>query len=286
MILITGANGHFGKATIEHLIKEVPVNTVSGLVRSEEKGADLRSLGVPALIGDYDDPASLAAAMRGVEKLLLVSGSDLEHRVDQHRRVIDAARQAGVRQVVYTSFYREHDEGGALGAVAAGHVATERYIRESGIDYTFLLNTLYAEVLPLFFGPAVLDQGIYLPAGDGRISVVERDEMARAAAAVLAGEGHAGKSYVLANTRNYSMRDIAALLTEISGHPVTYTPAEPDAYRQAMQDAGVPAEAIGMTETFCRAIANGEFKTAHSDLPLLLDREPLPLRDFIQRTYG
>ena len=286
MILVTGANGHFGAATIDHLLQHVPVNNIVGLVRSEEKGADLRRKGVTVRVGDYAEPASLNDAFRGVTKMLLVSGTDLEHRAAQHRHVIDAAAAAGVEHIVYTSFYRHEDAGGVLGQLADGHVATEAHLEQSGVPYTLLLNTLYAEVLPLFFGPAVLDQGIYLPAGDGAFSPAERDDMAEAAARILAGDGHAGQSYVIANTRNHTFSEIAGMIAEVSGKEVTYTAAETGQFRQVMQGAGVPDEAIGMTIAFSQAIAQGELRTPQSDLPALLGREPRSLRAFLERTYG
>ena len=286
MILITGANGHLGAATIGHLLQSLPADRIAGMVRSAEKGEELRRKGVTVRVGDYAKPKTLTESFRGVKKLLLVSGTDLENRIEQHRHAIDAAVEAGVEHVVYTSVYRRENAGGVLGKLAEGHIATEEYLKQSGLPYTFLLNTLYAEVLPLFFGPAVLEQGIYLPAGDGAFSPAERDEMAEAAARILTGKGHAGRSYAIANVQNHTYAEIAAMLSDITGKEIAYTPAEPGQFTKVMQGAGVPDEAIDVTVAFSQAIAQGELRTPQTDLPALLGREPRPLREFLQRTYG
>lgn len=154
MILVTGATGHFGGATIEYLLKkDVAPEEISVLVRNASKATTLKEKGISVKIGDYNDYPSLLDAMKGVDKLLLVSGTDIANRLDQHKRAIDAAKEAGVKQVIYTSFARKNETASnPLGPVGASHIATDRYLKASGLPYTIMLNGLYADVLPMFLG--------------------------------------------------------------------------------------------------------------------------------------
>ena len=168
-ILVTGATGGLGKVVVETLLQTVRPDQLSVLARDPAKAADLQAQGVAVKQGDYSDYASLTAAFAGIDKLFLVSGNDLPNRVPQHTNVINAAKEAGVKHVVYTSFQRKTEDGSSAAAfIAEGHLATEKLLEASGLTYTILKNALYLEVLPLFMGP-VLDTGtLYLPAGEGR----------------------------------------------------------------------------------------------------------------------
>jgi len=139
-ILITGARGHFGKATIDFLLRKgISANQISALTRNEEKAADLKAKGIEVKIGTYDDPASLIAAFKGVEQLLFVSGSDVVHRQKQHENIVDAAIAAGIKQIIYTSFVRKSDTS-SLGIMATAHVETDKLIKASGTDLENLLG--------------------------------------------------------------------------------------------------------------------------------------------------
>jgi len=163
-ILVTGATGGLGKAVVENLLKTTSSAQLSVLVRDPAKAADLQAQGVTIRQGDYEDYASLTAAFVGVEKLLLVAGNDVPRRTPQHTNVINAAKEAGVKHLVYTSFQRKTEDGSSpIAFVTDAHLATEKLLHESGLVYTILLNSLYLDVLPQLMGPQVLETGtIYL----------------------------------------------------------------------------------------------------------------------------
>lgn len=287
MILVTGATGQFGKATINALLKKnVPAGSISALVRDLTKATDLKEKGIPLKAGDYDDAASLLSALRGVNKLLLVSGNDIPNRARQQRNVVEAAVAAGVTHIVYTSFLRKNETAGSpIAAVAASHIETEHIIKESGIPYTIMRNSLYADILPVFMGEKVLETGIYLPAGNGSASFVLRQDMAEAAAEILTGSGHENKDYIIANERNYTMYDVAAILSELSGEEIPYTSPATATYTDTLSKAGVPEEYIQLIAGFSEAIEQGEFETSHSDLRELLGRTPTDIKEYLKSVY-
>src|SRR4051812_2087006 len=164
MILVTGANGHLGRAIINSLLKKgVSANTIIGLVREESKAQDLQAKGIELRVGDYDWYTTLVKAFAGVEKLILVSGRDLTTRVEQHDNVITAAKEVGVKHILYTSFFNENKfKNSPFDFVSSSVKATDATIKNSGIAYTLFKDNLYAELLPVMFGQNVFKSGIYL----------------------------------------------------------------------------------------------------------------------------
>ena len=287
MILITGATGHFGKAAINSLLdKGIPASNITALIRDESKAADLQEKGIQIKLGDYHNYDSLNNALKGVDKLLLVSSSDLSERLTQHKNVINAAKENGVKHIVYTSIDIESFTASVIPLVSQIHSDTADYLKESGVPYTLLNDTLYADLVPMFAGEKVLETGIFFPAGDGKTPFVARAEMAEAAAVVLTTEGHENKSYAITAATAYSFTEIAAMLTEISGKDVQYLKPEADAYIAALVNAGVPEGDAAFFAGFGVAIGKGEFDTNRSDLAKLLGRKPMELKEFLKTIYG
>lgn len=287
MILITGATGHFGKATIESLLKKgVDKNNIRALVRNEAKAEIIKSLGVQTILGDYSDPDSLLSAFNGIDKLLFISSSDMENRTHQHINVISAAKEAGVKHLIYTSVERSTDsENSPLSFVLNSHMATEKAIKVSGIDYTILRNNLYLDTLPWFLGQNVLNTGVFLPAGEGKVGFLLRSEMAEAAANILITEGHENKEYDLSAIEPISFGEIADFLSEITGKKIHYHSPELQVYIEALTNAGVPKEYAGMFGAFAEAAKQGELKSGKSDIVKILGRNPLSVKDFLKSIY-
>src|SRR5665648_41629 len=148
MILITGSTGNLGKATISYLLKKINAKEIAALARNEEKSAELKSKGVDVRIGDYTNKDSLVKAFQGVGKLLLISSSDLADRATQHINAINAAKLAGVKHIIYTSFQRTNESAdSALGFIANDHLKTEKHLKETGIIYTVFKNGFYADMV-------------------------------------------------------------------------------------------------------------------------------------------
>lgn len=288
MILVTGATGNYGKSTIDFLLKKgYSSSNIVALVRDEEKAADLKSKGITIRIGDYNNYEQLVAAFTGVEKLLLVSGSDVVNRGKQQENVVNAAKQAGVKHILYTSFERKNDtETSPIALLGKSHIDTENLIKASGLTYTIFRNNLYLDALPMFFGEQVLTTGIFLPAGDAKSAFAWRNDMAEATANVLTSQGHENKEYSLSNTENISIREIAQDLTEIVGKQINYVSPPQDVYLETLTKAGVPAEYIGMLAGFAEAIKQGEFSTEKTDLETLLGRKPTTAKQYFSMVYG
>ena len=287
MILITGASGHFGKATIEHLLnKGVSENNIAALVRDENKAQDLKAKGVQIKIGDYNQYKTLVDAFKGINQLVLVSSSDLEQRTQQQLNAINAAKEAGVKYIYYTSFERKNETAHSpIAAVALSHIDTEKAIKESGLTYTIFKNNLYMEVFLFFFGDKVLEQGIYFPAGNTKAGYASRTDMAEAMANVILSEKHRNKVYSINHTDNVSMNEIAETLSELAGKTINYYSPSAEEYMNTLTQAGVPAPYINMFAGFAEAIKQGEFETTQTDLETLLNRKPTSLKEFLSQTY-
>ena len=287
MILVTGATGNYGKATIDFLLKKgISANSISALVRDEAKAEDLKAKGINLRIGDYDNYATLVEAFKGVDKLLLVSGSDVVNRGQQHENAVKAAKEAGVNHILYTSFERKNDtETSPIAFLAKSHIDTENLIKASGMTYTILKNNLYLDALPMFFGEQVLVTGIFLPAGDTKSAFALRNDMAEATANILTSEGHGNKEYSFSNTENISLQEIAQILSEIVGKQINYVSPPQDLYVETLTAAGVPAEYIGMFAGFAEAIKQGEFSAEKTDLENLLGRKPTTAKAFLKEIY-
>ena len=287
IILVTGATGNLGKATINALLnKGVHANNIIALVRDETKAATLKEKGITLKVGDYDNYPSLVEAFKGVEKLVLVSARDLVNRTVQHNNVVKAAKEAGVSHLLYTSFF----DGNAIknspfDFVSSTVKQTNQVIKESGIPYTIFQDNLYMELLPMLFGEKVIEAGIYLPAGEGKASYVSRIDIADALANVLLQDGHVNKEYNISNAENVSMPDIASLLSSLAGKEISYVSPSPAEYMTTMEKFGVPAQFIKIFAGISEAIKIGEFQSAATDLESLLGRKPLTVKDFIKQTY-
>lgn len=288
MILVTGATGALGSATIDFLLKKTPASNIAALVRDEAKAAPLKEKGIAVRIGDYNDVPSMVKAFQGVDKLLFVSSSEIENRSQQHRNVVEAAKQANVGHVVYTSFVRRNEtETSPIAFVAKSHLDAEAALKASGLRYTLLKNGLYMDMLPYFLGQQVIETGVvFQPAGDGQAAFVLRNDLAEATANVLTTDGHEGKSYDLPGAVPITYSEVAETLSKIAGKEIAYVSPTQEVYRTEMTKAGVPEMYIGMFGAFAEAIRQGEFEDAGGDLPTLLGRQPVAPADYLKQVYG
>ena len=287
-ILVTGATGHLGKATVDFLLqKGIAAGQISALARDESKAADLKTKGINVITGNYEDYASLVAAFKGVDKLLFVSANDVANRTVQQENVVKAAKEAGVKHVIYTSFERKNEtETSPIAIVAEAQLKTEKWLKESGLTYTILKNNLYMDFIPVFIGDKVLETGVvYLPAGKGKAGFTLRNDMAEAAANILVTPGHEGKIYDITNVETYTYDDIASAIAGITGKAIKYVSPTVEEYISTLTGAGVPAEYSGMFAGFALAQAEGEFDFVGNDLEQLLGRKPTTLKDFLKTIY-
>ncbi|MFT3739514.1 MAG: SDR family oxidoreductase [Breznakibacter sp.] len=284
MILVTGATGHYGKEVMDFLLKKTPAENVAAIARNPDKLNTYKAIGVSVRKAEYDDSGSLLNAFKGVDTLLFVSGNEIGKRIPQHTNVVNAARKAGVKHILYTSFQRKSESSNSpIALIAQDHIETERLILASGMDYTILKHSLYLDALPMFLGPNVADTGIFLPAGNGKGSFALRADMAEAAANILTSEGHRNKVYEIASPASYSFTDIANQISVITGKSVSYTSPTEEAFTDALAKSGVPAGTIGFSLGFAKAIAAGEFDCPSPTLRQLLGREPVSPEQFLKQ---
>jgi len=237
MIAITGATGQLGALAVETLQKTVPARDIVAIVRNPAKAEALTQQGVVVRQGDYNDLPALTAALAGVDKLLLVSSSEVGQRATQHRNVINAAKAAGVKFIAYTSLL--HADKSPLG-LAAEHVETENMLAESGIPFALLRNGWYSENY-LASAPAALAHGVFIgSAGEGKIASATRADYAAAAAQVISTDGHAGKVYELAGDEGWTLSQLAAELSKQSGKTIAYQNLSEADFAAALKGVGLP----------------------------------------------
>ncbi|MBB8026407.1 NAD(P)H:quinone oxidoreductase [Escherichia coli] len=237
MIAITGATGQLGHYVIESLMKTVPASQIVAIVRNPAKAQALTAQGITVRQADYGDETALTSALQGVEKLLLISSSEVGQRATQHRNVINAAKAADVKFIAYTSLL--HADTSPLG-LADEHIETEKMLADSGIVYTLLRNGWYSENY-LASVPAALEHGVFIgAAGDGKIASATRADYAAAAARVINEAGHEGKVYELAGDSAWTLTQLAAELTKHSGKQVTYQNLSEADFAAALKSVGLP----------------------------------------------
>ncbi len=277
MIVITGASGQLGQIVIEQLIaRGISPGSIVAAVRSPVKVQDLAARGVVVRQADYTRPETLRAAFAGAERLLLISSNELGQRLPQHRAVIDAAREAQVKQVVYTSLLRADTTPLGLGAE---HLETERLIAASGLAHVVLRNGWYTENY-LASVPAALQFGVFLgAASDGRIASAARADYAAAAAAVLAQPIGHNRTIELAGDASYTLSDLVAELNRRTGRSVRYQDLPRAEFEQALVGAGLPGPVASMlADSDAGAAIGGLFDNGHA-LSALIGRPTTPMAE-------
>lgn len=287
MILITGATGQLGGLVLENLIKKgISASSIAVLVRDAEKATALKEKGFELRVGSYDDSSSLVSAFNGIDKMLFISGSDVQLRSQQHENVVKAAEESGVKHVLYTSFERKNEtETSPISFVAKSHLDTENALQNSGMKYTIFRNNLYMDLLPAFIGEKVAETGIYFPAEEEETSFVLRSDIAEAIANVLVSEGHENKTYYLSHPEKVKFAAVSEFLSGQLKAPISYFSPTATDYVSTLTQAGVPSEFAQFFAAFGLAIAVGEFNTDKSDLVELLDRRPVSFREYLSSIY-
>ncbi|MEU2199520.1 SDR family oxidoreductase [Isoptericola sp. NPDC019482] len=282
-IAVTGTSGHLGRLVVESLLARgaAPADVVA-LARSTAKVADLAQRGVVVREADYDRPETLAPALDGVEVLVLVSGSAVGQRVRQHGAVIDAAKGAGVRRVVYTS--APHADTSPL-VLAPEHKATEELLAASGLTTTVLRNGWYTENYLPDVERARETGEIVASVGDGRVASASRADYAEAAAVVaLADDGaHDDAVYELGGDVAWDFDELARTVTEVLGRPVTYRPVEPDEQRAALLAAGLDEGTAGFLVALDADTRAGLLAETTGVLAGLIGRPTTPLAEGLRR---
>lgn len=273
---VTGATGQLGRLVVEKLKEKGLSSSIVALVRNTEKAAELA---VEAREFDYNNPAKLVDALKGIEKLILISGNELGKRAEQHANVIEAAKKAGVKWVVYTSLL--HADTSSL-SLAPEHHATEKALQASGLTYTILRNGWYTENYTGSVAGAVAAGAFIGSAGEGKISSAARADFADAAVAVVTGTGHENKVYELAGDESYTLAELAAEISKQTGKVIPYNNLPETAYADILKSFGLPemfAEAIASWDT---GASKGDLFDESHQLSKLIGRPTTPLSETVK----
>lgn len=252
-IAITGATGQLGRLVINKLKEKIPTDNMIALSRSVEKA---KGLEVEVREFDYEKPAMLKPALKGVDTLLLISASEIGKRFSQHKHIIEAAKSAGIKWIVYTSLLRTDNTSLDIGTE---HKVTEKLLKESGIPFTILRNGWYTENYTSSVPGAIRGGALMGCAGNGKISGAARADYADAAVAVLTGKNHQGKIYELAGDNFFTLSDLAAEISRQTGKNIPYKNLSEKDYASALKNFGVPEE-------FAKVIAGWDTAASKNDL--------------------
>ena len=278
-VLVTGANGKLGRHVTELLLDKGGLKVIAAS-RDTAKLADLAARGAETRRADFDDPAGLIEAFKGVDRLLIISTDAMApgQRLRQHLNAVEAAKAAEVKDIVYTSMPKP--EGSAV-VFANDHLGTENAIKASGMAYTILRNAWYQENLMLMLPHALASGTHYSSAGDGRISHVAHADCARAAAAALARPS-TGETFTLTGPDLYTFDQIATLASEVTDRPLKVIYVSDEQLADGMKAGGAPEFLIPMLVSFDTNTRQGGFDVLTGDVELLTGQKPRSLRAFLE----
>lgn len=295
-IIVSGASGQFGHAAASQLLDMG--EEVIALSRSTAKLADLAARGAEVRAADFDSPDGLVEAMQGGDKLLLISTTLVGQRARQHANAVNAAKEAGVSHVVYTSLLGARKPGNPS-VEGFDHIATEEMLEQSGVAYTFLRNSLYAEAVATAMAiPALTSGSKPENAGRGRVPIVSRDDCIAMAVGVLTQEGHENKAYDVTGPELWALPDAMALVSEMAGKPIAVEDVDDEgmfAYFDALgavrraedltPDTPVPWASEGMV-TFGKSIREGYMDVESDDVERITGKKPRTLKSVFEQYQG
>lgn len=284
MIAITGASGQLGRLVIHELLKTVAPENLVAVVRNREKVSDLAARGVQIRQADYRDETALLAALTGVEKLLLISSSEVGQRTAQHSNIINAAVSARVKMIAYTSLL--HADSSPIG-LAKEHIATEKMLATSGIPYVLLRNGWYIENY-LASLPEALQHGVFIGStGEGKISAAPRADYAAAAAKVLTSKHtEVASRYELAGDSSWTLTELVAEVSKQSGKPLVYQNLTEANYNAALLSAGLPQWLADMLSDSDASAAKGALFDDSRQLSTLPNRPTEPMAESVRKVLA
>ena len=271
---ITGATGQLGELVVEQLKSRTNSANLIALVRSPEKVQ-----GIEARAFDYNEPTSMAKSLEGIEALLLISGNEIGQRARQHGNVINAAKEAGVKWIVYTSILRADSSTISL---AAEHLQTEKLLQESGIPFTLLRNGWYTENYEGSIPGAVAAGALLGSAGTGKISSASRADFAEAAAVVLTSEGHEGKVYELAGDESFTLADLASEISKQTGKDISYQNLPEKEYSKALKSHGLPEMIADGIASWDVSASKGDLFSEDKTLSQLIGHPTTPMSESVK----
>lgn len=282
-LLVTGASGKLGNLAAKTLLAANKSHKIIAASRNPAKLADLAALGAETRALDFEDAATLASAFAGVDRALIVSSDALDkpgRRIAQHKNAIEAAAKAGVKQVVYTS--NTNAVASSVVLVNVDHHATEQALEASTLGYTILRDNLYADNFLQSLPYAIASGKWFAAAGDGAIGYVARADAAAAAAAALASDFDGRRTLDITGPAALTHTEVAAIVSEITGKPLTYIHVDVAAVIAGMVGAGIPEPIARILVSFDEGAARGEQDVVSTAVEDLTGKKPQTVRDFLE----
>lgn len=291
-ILITGATGSLGSKVVNILKEKTKIENIAVLVRDEknELAKQYANDGIDVRIGDYANLESLESSFKGIDTLYFVSGGDDNERAKLHKNVVDSAKKAGIKHILYTSaVWKDESNSSPLANLVDSHLQTENCIKTSGITYTILKHNLYAEVIEMMIGDKsqlLKTKTIYLPTANGLASFIPKKDLAEAEVNILLNpSSYSNKILEFNGSEQISFSEIAKKISETVKAPIQYISPTKKEFEEQMTKFGLPSHIIEILTTFSIAIANREFDQQSNDLERVLGRKTTSLSEFLQATY-
>jgi NAD(P)H dehydrogenase (quinone) len=274
---ISGASGHLGAATVRFLKARVASTDIIGISRSPES---LKPLGVEGRFGDFDKPDAMATAFAGLDRLLIIPSSDMAPgaRARQHVAAVEAALTAGVTHVVFVSAMGAR--GGRAGGVQESYFAGEQALMRRAAEWTILRMAYYAES----FADQVsqgLPGGVHASIAATPVNFVSRDDVAAAAAGILATSGHHGALYHATGPAALSGEQRAAAIAKVTGKPTVFAMVPRPQFRQALEARKLPALMVDAIAELQEMWASGDFDVTTGDVARLAGAPPCSLEDVL-----
>lgn len=285
MILITGATGNLGSSVVNQLLKR-SANDRFIVTSSNQEGTNkLASKGLKARVANFNHKESLNGAFKGIDKLLLISTMG-QNRFEQHKNVIDAAKDQGVRHLVYTSLAIKDIQNSGVKDLMMSHFQTEDYIKESGLTYTILRNTMYADALTQILGENALNQDINLPGGNGKVPYALRREMGEATANLLLQDGHENRTYNIVGSNAFGYKEIAETLSKLTGNAINYNDIAENELKNFLKQIGLPDFTIYLHAGTLYDIKTKQYEIESTILEELLGRPTASKEEFLKELFN
>jgi NAD(P)H dehydrogenase (quinone) len=285
-LLVTGASGQLGRGVINHLLDtfKVPAPQIIAATRTPANLADLAARGVVVRAADFNDRTSLENAFQGVDRVLIISTSEMDlkdgRRLKQHETAVAAAKKAAVGHLLYTSMPNPEPVSPVL--FANDHYGTEQAIKASGIAYTIFRNGWYQENLFMALPQAIASGHWYTSAGEGRIAHGARDDMAAAIAGGLAAVSNESMTYTLTGPHAYTTAEVAALVSEVTGKPLDVVQVSDEALTEGVKAAGIPEDFARIIVSFDANTRAGRIAMVTDAVETLSGRKSKTLKQFLE----
>jgi NAD(P)H dehydrogenase (quinone) len=282
---VTGASGQLGMGVVQHLLSLTPASDIVAITRSPEKLAAFSSQGVDVRPGDFNDPAGLENALSGIERLLVIPGSDLTPNVRpaQHGKAIRSAISAGVDHIIYVSSLGARP--GPADGILETHFVTEQALITSGATWTLLRMSIYAEML-LDSAKQALANHIYPALRGAPAAYIVRDDLAAAAAGLISTNGHEGLTYHATGPDSLTAGEIADIIAKVGQTPVQFSAITAAQLESSLSGFGLPPAIVTAISRFQQALQAGAFDMVTGDVERLSGRRPRSVEEFLNQNLA